>query len=196
MNFIKKFNVFKNDKKKFKDCKSIDEKIEWLYSEEGKNMLNKRPRVKELFENGTLIHMLNNPEWSDKINIWLSSTGFRQSISSILSSSSPSLSSNFIVSEPLSNELKVNLIIQGYVILRDFIPLDICKNAIKYINCSILSTSNHIIPDPSNKLTSYISNDINVLNLFHKSKLLSLINSLIHGNNNCNDIHIHIYKLH
>jgi hypothetical protein len=125
MNFIK--NAFNNDKKKFKDCITINEKIEWLNSEEGKNMLNKRPRVKELFESGKLLHMLHNPEWSDKIDMWLS-TGFRQSISSMLSPLSSSVSSsNYLISEPLSNELKMNLMIQGYVILRDFIPQEICK---------------------------------------------------------------------
>ena len=55
----------------FKDCKTIDEKIRWLSSDHGQQVLSQRPLLNEFYINGRIFRMIKDPLWEIRLNEWL-----------------------------------------------------------------------------------------------------------------------------
>lgn len=55
----------------FKDCRSLDEKVAWVHSEQGQAVLSKRPVLLHYFETGQLVRLLSNRHWTARLEAWL-----------------------------------------------------------------------------------------------------------------------------
>lgn len=200
----------------YKDCKSKEEKIRWLQSPKGQQVLSQRPRLQQLYQNGKLFAMIDHPEWSEKLNTWLSiesKTGFLNNIFNRFqshTSNNTNIPMNPIMQMisnakkgkviQLSLELKIQIKTHGYTILPQLIPNTILIKAIKHINYKIGQRFQSINTNTSNQeniqnfgdLTSIMSNDINIMALYYETSLCSFVNSLLHGihRNNLEDLPI------
>lgn len=179
---------------KYAECATTEEKIMWLDSVHGQAMLAKRPRLQQLHKEGKLKYMVNTHEWGTKLDEWLSDRSFMAALGSLFSQgnkpiagTNPSNPCQYTGPiEPFSEAVKLSLLTEGYAILRNFIPKEtLCYRAIKSINHRIgtnLQTQQGKSDIPDTKLTSYISTDPDLMNLYYNTKLASSVNNLLHGN--------------
>lgn len=178
---------------RYRDCVSAEQKIAWLSSPQGQQVLHKRPRLLELYRNGKLQHMINHPEWETKLNSWLNDGGWMSNFSTMSREVTKRIFGNptdeyryTFRPEPFSQEVKLNLLVHGYAVLKQYINYEQCTAAIKYINYRIgtLATDTSVSRDQS-KLTSIMSSDAAVMALYNASPLAGAVTRLLH-NTCCN----------
>ena len=180
--------------RKYRDCASADQKIAWLNSSYGQQLLIKRPRLQELHRANKLQYMVNHPEWARKLDIWLSDGGWMENIasmgrevSSLLFGSQSNSNHYTFHPEPFSQEVKLHILVQGYALLRGYFPMERCIAAVKHINYRIgLLTSDTSVTRDQSKLTSIFSSDPAVLGLYNNSPLAASVSLLLH--NSCPNI--------
>jgi hypothetical protein len=52
-------------------CRTKQEKINWLHSEEGQRVLGKRPILHEYYHSGYIFQIIDNPHWKVRLEDWL-----------------------------------------------------------------------------------------------------------------------------
>jgi hypothetical protein len=55
----------------YQDCRSYAEKVAWINSPRGQDILKKRPVLLEYYKSGKLDRMMQNKHWSQRLNEWL-----------------------------------------------------------------------------------------------------------------------------
>lgn len=55
----------------FQDCRTYNEKVAWINSPRGQQILQKRPVLREYHANGRLLRMIQNKHWDQRLNEWL-----------------------------------------------------------------------------------------------------------------------------
>lgn len=206
---------------KYTDCTTPEEKIAWLDSPNGQKMLQKRPKLQQLHWEGKLKYMVAHPQYASKMNGWLSDISWTnvmsKSISAMFSSYGNNNYSNSNASafasvaalmppvKPFSTEVKLCLLTDGFAIVKNFIPLALCHDAIRCVNrvigklvCSDNSvaigsgnergaTSIDLTGEPRQlkggliDTTSLISMEPALLALYNNSSLVGAVSLLLHG---------------
>ena len=170
----------------FRDCKSVEEKTAWLHSIKGQRVLADRPRLMELYNNGKIFFMITDPAFNDRLNEWLSLQ--QQSKLSLQHRVKAKTVQDLIIEAAnrqkivkLSQETKLNFVVDGYCVIKDIIPPEIADAAIKHINCSLSKENFYQQVKQSGDLTSFHSSDISILSLYYATDLVSLIRVLLHN---------------
>jgi hypothetical protein len=175
----------------YADCSSPEEKVAWLHSSDGQNVLARRPRLKQLYDEGKLVQMVYNPQWSERLDMWLSGNkgggGGTGVSASRIATLVPHAGIQYTQSlASISDEDRFKILCDGYTILPGVIPEAFTRAAIKFLNYQIGNLSNPnsdvtLLNDPTATLTSYHSQESVLMNLLYATPLAGIINSLLHS---------------
>jgi len=196
---------------KYSDCKSIEDKIAWLDSSSGQQVLQKRPRLLQLHRENKLRYMVAHPEYGPKLDIWLSDTSWismglsklGQSFASLFDigsgdrAGSSSVAGTAFPPKQFDTEVKLKLLTDGFAVLDGFLALPMCHTAIGCVNRVIgsLVTGGHqghgqghgLSSDPRQlkggliDTTSILSFEPELLALYNQSGLAESVSLLLHG---------------
>ena len=172
--------MFAAGQKQFRDCQTYEERIEWLHSEFGQRVLSNRPRIYEACKNGKIEFMLRDPKWVEQLNQWLrvpNNSRFDAfppgNVPRPFLNSSSALQSEIY---PLTEANKLDFLIQGYLVMPNIIPPDILQSAIEFMN-------NRQISDPGRPFISDFTMEPSILNLFYKTDVRLIADTLLYGTN-------------
>lgn len=166
---------------RYRDCRTNDEKIRWLNSAHGQNVLAQRPRLKSLHEEGKLVKMIASPQWACKLDDWLTPSSSLASFAGLNSMRERVVPETPYTGEAFSESVLINMMVNGYAVLPAFVLPSLFREAIRYINHSLGEKGFLTAVDSLSKLTSIPTQEKAVLDLFHMSGLAYPIDVLLHG---------------
>jgi len=164
-----------------------------------------RPRLRKLYQEGKLQYMVYDPQWSSKLDVWLddskSVAGIGQRLVNWVSGGrghaqrSPCVETVDMYRGPcesFSSEVKLTLLVDGYAVLKGYIPRSLCLRAIKRINFLIGSAvegnPQGLTREGDNKLTNMHSNDPDLMSLYYSTPLATSVSLLLHGDSSCEKV--------
>jgi hypothetical protein len=204
----------------YKDCHTQEEKLAWLNGIHGQRILETRPLLKEMYKNGQLQRAINNPHWASRLNEWfaqISNENFNlpkdlkkkdQNRTVWLCKNDNIPLQSIYTQMNIPNDItfpveaKYNLLIDGYTIIRGVIPLDMIEKTDNTLYHMVTTLYDQQMNDNQHhshrhdgheNFISAISNDSNVLDLFYKTALYSLVNSILHNETHINRPHYFVH---
>lgn len=173
--------------KTLRDCTNKEDRILWLASVEGQRVLQRRPKLQELYQDGKLQKMVNAQEWADKLDVWLSDGDGGNGLVRLLASGSEvgvarreHTAIPQLPAIPFTSEIKYNFLINGFCLLPESISSPVCRSAIKFINYRLGLQDSSLRPDLHN-LASSISCEPVITDLLFSSPIIRSIEILLHG---------------
>lgn len=144
----------------YAQCRSREEKIAWLNSDTGQNILKTRPILHEYYHNGYIYQIIDNPYWKVRLEDWLTLPVGEEKPTVPYGLTLPKTEEEKLIERqtwihppcenpPLSEvfgeyfdhyrsspeyylmplENRLQLLADGFTILRNIVPLDIVENA-------------------------------------------------------------------
>lgn len=177
----------------FYECISYDEKVKWIESERGQQILTKRPVLFEYYKSGKLYKLFKNQHWSIRLNEWLLINDISEAVPFGLTMAVPksiqdrenifmhpphqnpsiidmfSTYPTFLQEMPLPSTAKYNILTEGYAIFENIIPLDIINSASAAISKMIVESENFGQSSNSLKLKAEKDDRISELDPFFTS---------------------------
>jgi hypothetical protein len=174
--------MFSGQQRQFRDCLTYEERWEWLQSDFGQRVLSVRPRIHEAYVNGKLQMMIRDPHWIQQLNQWLivaNNSRFDRPVNafdraSLRAHHSPASSTTAVY--PFSEAHKLDFLIHGYMAHPNLIPPEILDEAVNFLN-------NRNLEDSHRPFISDFTTEPAILNLFYKSQVHALADTLLYGAN-------------
>jgi hypothetical protein len=169
----------------FSDCKSLNERERWLESDFGKLVLQHRPRLNKLHEEGKLKMMLREPHWLSQLNEWL----FAPHLISMFNRHIPLKST--VATYHLLEHQKLDFLINGYIVIPDLIPTEKVLEAKDFVDSNITSSSLRDISQGNPFLVqrnlqfanfqSEFTRMPTIVGLFYQTALVCIVSTLLYG---------------
>lgn len=188
------------ERRQFRECLTVEEKMEWLRSDRGQQILSHRPRIKQMYDSGRIPMMLRDPHWSAQLDAWLNDShptqgNLHSHTPPEVSNTAmpfPRLSSAGLFRNPRLSKLdlaesdKLNFLIHGYVVLPQVVNERLQHEALQLIgdlsSSRDQSTANR--GSHSHRGSSFVSDftqEAAVMNLFYNTPLQRIVSTLLFG---------------
>eukprot|EP01035_Chromulina_nebulosa_P022367 gene22367-28961_t len=138
--------------------------------------------------------MLHSPEWVSKLDDWLDiapdtmkSKEWKPHIDTTVREMISRASNRPLINFPHEN--KLNMLVDGFTIIRNIIPSDLIHSAIKFVNYTIGNNHNPDAVTRFGDLTSIASGHPAILSLYYDTDVVGYTQSLLHSSSNYNDNH-------
>lgn len=178
--------------RQFKDCSTKEERLLWLQSSTGQAVLSRRPRLRQLYQEGKMQLILVDPHWCNQLNEWLFIPTFEAHRFGFLSF--PRSGGGFgrpVVNDSvealqLSETQKLDLLIHGYVVLPGLISAELVSAALSQVdNPNLERIQQPNMRPPHGRRREQFQSDFTqneaILNLFHMSDLRRIVSTFLYG---------------
>mmetsp|Transcript_13820 Transcript_13820/g.18899 ORF Transcript_13820/g.18899 Transcript_13820/m.18899 type:complete len:466 (-) Transcript_13820:52-1449(-) len=197
----------------YADCITTKDKLQWIESPQGQLLLKQRPILLEFYCNGQLKRMINNRHWDKRLLEWLQPSTTDKKLEKQLTiprrkkkrtnlwfnAPLSTVPANIYFQKHLQNQQpvplssKYELLVDGYCIFKNIIPLNIITAANAAIDGYLsdhfteqrrLKAIGEKKEDPTNIDAYFLSgstNHLDVMALFYASPVFSFVQSLLYG---------------